>query len=232
MDVSDNLAFATALFVLSHFLLSSTAIRTPVISKIGDKGFRITYSIISFLTFAWMLVSYGNAFYQPIWEPPMFMRFGTLILMLPACILLFCSLTTKSPTMVGGEESLNDSNPNGNVPKGIITITRHPMLMATSLWAIGHLLSNGDRSTMIIAIGILILSIGGMLHIDQRRSDHPAWGVIALTTSIFPFHAAIQKRVKIDWKGIGLWRLLGGLILFAGLIYGHETIAGIALMPS
>ncbi len=233
MQNEDTFLIATIAFVAGHFILSSLPARETLLNLIGKKGFLICYSLLSIITFAWMVKSYGNAFYQPIWEPPVIFRFITLFLMLFACFFLVCALTSPNPTLVGGEKLLNDENPNAGQAKGITTISRHPMLVATSLWSVGHLFSNGDLATITLSLGILFLSIGGMFHIDYRRSKlrGSSWGTIALTTSPIPFLASIQGRSSVDWKGIGLWRVLASVILFAALLYGHSFIAGVAIMP-
>src|SRR3546814_6275784 len=68
---------------------------------------------------------------------------------------------------------------------GILSITRHPFLWGTGLWALSHLLANGDLGSIVMMGGIAILSFGGMQHIDQRRESHlgASWGPMKLTTS-------------------------------------------------
>lgn len=233
MEAGETLFLSTLTFVGGHFILSSISVRNAIISSLSNNGFRILYTVFALATFILMLISYGDAFYEPIWEPPMILRPVSALLMLLACIFLFCGWTTKSTTMMGGEKILSDENPKAAIPTGIITVTRHPMLVSFTLWAIAHLLSNGDLATMILVGGMLILSVGGMFHIDHRRSitNSGQWGSIVLTTSSFPFLAAIQGRIKVNWKGIGVWRLLGGIILFAILLFAHPYIAGVDLLP-
>ncbi|HAE04070.1 MAG TPA: hypothetical protein DCG04_22020, partial [Rhodospirillaceae bacterium] len=159
---------------------------------------------------------------------------GTILSMVPllvmplVTILLVCSLTTRNPTAVGGEKVATDPKP----LSGIMTVTRHPMMVGFALWAVSHLVANGDLASVILFGGLLILSVGGMFHIDYRRSVTLGsdWGPIALTTSITPFLAVIQGRTKLDWAGIGLLRVVAGLALYAGLIFGHPWIAGVPVM--
>src|SRR3546814_13569424 len=74
-----------------------------------------------------------------------------------------------------------------------------------------------------------VLAIGGMLHIDHRRREilGSSWGPVALTTSAVPFLAATQGRSRIDWAGIGLWRVAGGLALYLVLLLAHEPTVGV-----
>jgi len=60
----------------------------------------------------------------------------------------------------------------------------------------------------------------------QRRMG-AAWGPVALTTSILPFRAVAERRVKLDLAGIGWWRLLLGLAVWAALYGAHPFYAGV-----
>ncbi len=77
------------------------------------------------------------------------------------------------------------------------------------------------------------MSFGGMMHIDQRRrvTLGSAWGPVALTTSVVPFLAAIQRRTKIDWAGIGLARVAVGLALYVVLLLTHGWAIGVSVIP-
>lgn len=233
MEAGETLFLSTLTFVGGHFILSSIPVRRAIINSLGNNGFRILYSVFGLATFILMLMSYGDALYEPIWEPPMILRPVSALLMLIACIFMLSGWTTKSVTNMGGEKILEDEDPNAAIPKGILTVTRHPLLNGFAFWAIAHLLSNGDLATMILIGGLLILSVGGMYHIDHRRSitNRGSWGSFVLTTSILPFLAAVQGRIKVDWKGIGYWRPLGGIILFIMLLFAHPYIAGVDLIP-
>ncbi|MDX1739242.1 MAG: NnrU family protein, partial [Alphaproteobacteria bacterium] len=83
MGTADDLFFATALFVLLHFLLSSNPIRERAKQKIGNSGFKAIYSIAVLVPFVWMITAYGEALYHPIWEPPLMLRSVAGVLMIP-----------------------------------------------------------------------------------------------------------------------------------------------------
>jgi uncharacterized membrane protein len=225
------LILSTAFFVGAHIMLSSLPVRGVLIGRIGEGGHRALYTVAVTAGFVWMLFSYGDA--QPVapqlWVPPPAMAMVPVVLMPIAAILLVCSVTTRNPTAVGGDRIVREPKP----VSGIMTVTRHPMMVGVAIWAVSHLLSNGDAASIILFGGLLLLAVGGMLHIDHRRAATLGgdWGPVALTTGIVPFWAAIQGRVSVDWSGIGLWRPLAGLALYAALLYGHPWIAGVAVLP-
>lgn len=226
-----DLLAATVAFVLGHFLLSSRALRTPLIQRLGAQGFRALYSVMVLAAFVWMLLSYGRAPYVELWLPPDWTRHLAMGLMALAALLVVGGLTTPSPTLVGGE-ALEEKAGSRPMVQGFLTVTRHGFLCGTALWALAHLAANGDAATAILAGGILLLSVGGMWHIDWRRqgSMAAAWGPVALTTSHLPFLAALQGRTRIDWRGIGVWRPAAGLLLYAALLFGHPWIAGVPVI--
>jgi uncharacterized membrane protein len=226
----DSLIAATALFVAGHFVLSSRPLRRPLQRVLGERLFLAAYSVAALAAFLWMMSAYGAAPVLEVWTPPPFLRLVPLVLMPLASILVIGGLTTRSVTLVGGAQVAGGP---GSAAPGMIAITRHPALWGFTLWAGSHLAVNGDAANMILMAGILVLSLGGMVHIDLRREEAlgSAWGPTKMTTSALPFAAILSGRTKLDWKSIGWQRLLGGLAVYGVLIFAHPWIAGVALIP-
>jgi uncharacterized membrane protein len=226
----DMLFLATVAFVGSHFLLSSQPVREPLVGWLGRQGFMLIYSLVAVGTFLWMLLAYGAAPVMPVWFPPLAFYWIPVVLVLVAAILVVSGLTTRSPTAVGGDEQ--EFGPEDPAP-GILRITRHPVLCGTTLWSLGHLASNGNLADIVLFGGILVLSVGGMAHIDQKREQQlgAAWGPIALTTSVIPFAAILSGRTSFDWAGIGFWRPLAGVALYMALLLLHPWMFGASALP-
>ena len=231
MNAELNALFAaTLVFVGGHFLLSGEPLRARLIDFLGETLFRAFYSLAMLAAFAAMLAAYGAAPWTPVWYPPAAFDLVPLVVMPVASILLVAGMTTPNPTMVGGEKVI-DGRPE-SIAVGILTITRHPFLWATTLWAASHLFVRGDAASIVLFVGILVLSLGGMAHIDKRReaalgSD---WGPVAMTTSRLPFQAILQGRCKLDLAGIGWARALGGLALHAVLLPAHGWVLNVPLL--
>ncbi len=226
----DMLFLSTVAFVGSHFLLSSQPVREPLVRWLGAQGFLVIYSLTAVGTFLWMLLAYAAAPPMPVWFPPVELYWIPVVLVLLASILVVSGLTTQSPTAMGGEnQGLGPEDP----APGILRITRHPFLWGTTLWSIGHLASNGNLADIVLFGGILVLSLGGMLHIDQKREQQlgAAWGPIKLTTSIIPFAAIVSGRTSFDWAGLGLWRPLAGAALYMALLLLHPWLFGVSPLP-
>ena len=223
---------ATVVFVGGHFLLSSGAMRHGLIRRLGEQGFRIGYALVIGAAFVWMLLAYGAAPYLEVWPPQPALVWVPAVLMPVAVFLAVAGLTTRSPTAVGGETLVIDGA--HDLAPGILRITRHPFLWGTALWAVSHIVVNGDAGNLVMMLGILVLSLAGMHHIDLRRESalDAAWGPIALTTSLVPFGAIVQGRTSMDWKGIGLWRPALALALYVAFLTLHERLFGVSAIPA
>lgn len=229
VGTTQALLLAVSVFVGGHFFLSSVPVRTVVIKALGVNGFRLLYSALAVFGFAWTIAAYGAAPLNELWTASPGLRLLPLLVMPFACILLVAAVTTQNVTMLAGERYLDEPKPLW----GIMTVTRHPMLWGIGLWAVVHLLANGDEASVILFGGLAILAFGGMAHIDSRRRAAlgSTWGPVALTTSVIPFVAAVQGRTQVDWAGIGWLRVIAGLALYAALILTHGWVIGVDIMP-
>lgn len=226
-----DLIAAAATFVLGHFLLSSIPVRTSLGRHLGTGGFRILYTAFAIGTFVWLLLSYASAPYLELWQPPLSMRWIPVLAMPFALLLVVGAYTTPNVTAVGGEtQSAEELDP----APGIMRITRHPFLVGATVWAVSHLLASGDAASVVLFGAILVLSVGGMKHIDHRRrlTMGSTWGPVALTTSVIPFAAILSGRTKADWAGVGLWRVAVALALYVVLLLVHQPLFGGSPFPA
>lgn len=234
MDGPLNVLFvATLTFVGGHFILSSLPVRRRLIRAFGERRFVPVYSVAVTAAFVWMLWAYRAAPLVEVWVPDPGLAWIPLVAMLIATFLIVAGLSTRGPTAVGAEQTLASGLPQDPAP-GIISITRHPFLWGTALWAASHLAVNGDLANITLMTGILALSLGGMVHIDHRREEAlgAAWGPVKLTTSLVPFAAIIGGRVRIDWRGIGWWRPLAAVAIYAALLLSHPWLFGVSAVPN
>ncbi len=226
-DLNQLLA-ATILFVGGHFLLSSHVLRANLVARLGDGGFRALYSAVAGAGIVWMAYAYGDAPYIELWFLPGLAWLPLLLLPISA-VLVVAGLTTRSPTAVGGEAFAGGQEP----APGILRITRHPFLWGVALWAFAHLAANGDVASLVFFGGFLVLSLGGMQHIDHRRERSLGgdWGPMKLTTSVVPFAAIASGRTTMDWRGLGWWRPLLGVVLYLALLHLHPLLFQVSPLP-
>lgn len=215
-------------FVGTHLLLSWPPLRRPLAGALGEGAFSALYSIVSLAFLAWLVAAYRVA-------PPLLVYdFGRWVNLLPiatmpfASILVVLGLASRNPTAVGGDKLLQK----GSHPAGIFTITRHPFLCGVTVWALAHLIANGDAASIMLFGGMALLAILGMAGIDRKRALRlgAAWQAYSARTSRVPFAAAASGRTTIDWAGIGWLRPLIGIALYIGLYLLHDRLFGVPVV--
>jgi uncharacterized membrane protein len=225
---SDHVLYAAIVFLAIH-LLPGTPLRGQAVRALGEGGYRGLFSLFSAVVLVWMAMAYAGAPHEELWPQWPWTRWVPLFVMPFALILFVCSLTTRNPSMAGMERAVDPQFAVG----GILTVTRHPMLWSFALWALAHLPSNGDRASLWLFGSLALLALAGMAIIDRRKGEEigAAWGPILMRTSAIPFLAALQGRTKIDWRGIGWWRPLLGLFLYALILGGHRHVFSVSPWP-
>jgi uncharacterized membrane protein len=174
------------------------------------------------------VIAYNRAPFEPLWQVPAWLGHLPVALM-PLAVLLFVgSLTQANPTLAGMDKA--DPTRAG----GILAVTRHPMLWSFAIWAILHVLANGDLGALIFFGGLAILSLGGAAAIDARkRRQWPAetWTEFAGRTSFLPFAALLAGRARLEFSDIGWWRLALAAAVFAALLALHPVLFGVSPVP-
>jgi uncharacterized membrane protein len=196
----------------------------------GEGPYRGLFSLLSAVALIWLAIAYGNAAPEaPLWPQAAWTRWVPLVVMPFALILFVAGLTSRNPSMAGMERSIDQEFR----VSGILTVTRHPLLWSFALWGLAHLPPNGDRASLWMFGGLALLALAGMVMIDRRKGEEigAAWGPILMRTSAIPFLAALQGRTKVDWRGIGAWRLVLGLFLYALILGGHRHVFGVDPWP-
>jgi uncharacterized membrane protein len=220
-----SLAAAALAFCGSHVLLSSTWMRGALREQLGERGFLALYSATGLITFAWLAVAYAHAPTVMLWATQRWMALVPVAVMPLASILLVAGYTTRNPTAVGMERSARADDP----APGIMRVTRHPVMWAIGLWALAHLVANGNLGAVIF-FGVLAgLALGGTVLIDRKKrlALGGDWRRFAQVTSNLPFAALFAGRTRFDWRGIGLLRLVAGLLLYAVIYLAHPILAGV-----
>lgn len=210
-----------------HVGISGTGLRDRIVARLGEAGFTIAFSVLSFAALGLMVLAWQAAGTTPLWFAPGWLRWVIAALMLPLFI-AFAAALAGNPTAVGGGTLL------ARGPRGIQRITRHPMLCAFAGWAALHILGNGDTAAMVFFGAFLVTAIAGMPSIDAKMARrHPqAWPGFAAATSILPFAAILAGRNRLVAREIGWLAPLAGVLLWAAVLHGHRILFGVpAIIP-
>ena len=143
------------LFLGSHSLrIGPASLRDGLVQRLGAGGFKGLYSIVSLIGFALIIWGYGQARLTPtpVWLPPVATRHIAILLMLPALILMVAAYVP------------------GNVLKAKL---HHPMVLSVKVWALAHLLSNGNLADILLFGSFLIWAVFNFRAARQRDRANP-----------------------------------------------------------
>jgi len=145
------LVLGLAVFMASHVFTTFRPSRAAMVGRMGESGYKIAYSLVSLTGL--VLIGYGYALYRAsgwvdVWHPPAWTRHVTVALVWPAII---CVAAAYSPGRIK-------------------TALKHPMLVGIKLWALAHLISNGDLGSIILFGSFLAYAVFDRISL-KRRTD-------------------------------------------------------------
>ena len=222
-----SLIAAAAVFVLLHLLVSGTALRGVIVGKIGEGPFMGLFSLASLGGLIWLGWAYGQAKGTgPVyWDLGTGAKHAAVGLALLAFLLAVTGLFTLNPTGVKQEGALDKPG----AVKGIIRITRHPFLWGVAIWALAHLLANGDLPSVVLFGSLMVLAVSGTASIDAKRKKAlgAKYEAFLAQTSGVPFAAILAGKQKLSLAELGWWRLLLAVAFFAAVLWGHPFLFGV-----
>ena len=140
-----------ALFLGVHTITTQRGLRARAIVSLGEGGYKIGYALASIAGLAlivWGFAEYRATGWIDVWYPLTALKHVTLALMLPAVILVVASY----------------------IRGRIYTMLKHPMLAGVKLWAVAHLLANGDLGSIILFGSFLGWAVFDRISL-KRRAD-------------------------------------------------------------
>jgi len=220
-----NLIAASAYFLLIHFGVSGTRLRDGLVTRLGAGPYRGAFALASVVGLAWMIYAYKHAPTVALWGAVQGFRPAAYVLVFIAFLFVVIGITTPSPTRVGMESQVGQGP---EAARGMVRITRHPFLWGVALWALVHLIVNGDLASLILFGSLLVLAVGGTLAIDakRRRNFGEQWTGFANVTSDVPFAAIAAGRNRLGpaLAEIGIWRPLVAILVYAAAFYLHGQL--------
>jgi uncharacterized membrane protein len=225
-----ELSAAFAAFFASHIFPARPAIRRLLLARLGAGAYAALYSLVSVALLGWLIVAARNAPHVRLWDFEPWQLWAPNLVMPFVCLLVAFGLAAPNPFSIAGREnaSFDPQRP------GVAAVTRHPLLLAISLWAAAHMVPNGDLAHVILFGLFAAFGIAGMAALDARRRrewGEAVWAAKAAKTSLVPFSAIAGARAPLGELGLSPWRAAAGLALYLTLLAAHPYVIGVSPLP-
>ncbi|MDX2288094.1 MAG: NnrU family protein [Hyphomicrobiaceae bacterium] len=184
-----------AIFIAIHLFPTNRELRAGLHARYGEAGYKGIFSVVALLGLVLIIVGYGTTQQylgskNPIlWDPPVWTRHVSFLLMLPSMIFLVAAY----------------------IPSRIRAALKHPMLLAVKIWALAHLLANGDAASLILFGSFLAWAVYDRISLKKRGDT--GWGGAT---------GSILNDVAVVAVGTALWGFM--------LVYGHALLIGVPLV--
>ena len=187
-----QLIIGLLVFFAAHSVsIVNVAWRDRVAARIGLMAWQGLYALVALVGLLLIIRGYGLARQDPVllYLPPDGFRHVAMLLLIFVFPLLLATY----------------------IPGRIKTVTKHPMLVATKLWALGHLLANGTLADVLLFGSFLVWAVVDRISL-KRRTPPPVSG---LPSSRFNDALVI---------------VLGLALSVAFLYWGHGWLIGVPLV--
>jgi uncharacterized membrane protein len=179
-------------FLGAHVFTTMRVARAGVVAKIGEGPYKGLYSLVS--VSGLFMIGYGFALWRAegspqIWYPPLWTKHLALLLVFFASI---CVVAAYPPTHIR-------------------VWLKHPMLVGVKIWALAHLIANGDLAGIVLFSAVLAWAV---------------WSRISMKWRPAPEYPAPK------WVADGVAVVVGGvLFLFLAKLF-HPIVVGLQVLPA
>jgi uncharacterized membrane protein len=174
--------------------------RDQTIAAYGEKAFKGVYTLVAILGFYLLVVGYGEARLQPLalWSPPIFTKHISMLLMLLSSILLIAAY----------------------IPRNHFKMRlKHPMVLSVKVWALSHLLANGNLADLVLFGSFLIWAV---LNFRSARARDRAQVQNSDANEKAPLKPNLLATLIALFGGMGLWAVITFVL--------HAKVVGVAPM--
>ena len=183
------------LFFAIHLVPANVELKNGLIARFGPGGYKAIFGVFSLVGLALIVLGFYKLQLHPgknpiLWDPPTWSLHLALALMLPAMIALVATY----------------------IPSHIHVMLKHPMLVAIKIWALAHLLANGDLAALVLFGSFLAFAVYDRISVKKRGDLGP------LGKGSGPW----INDVIVVVLGVALYALI--------VLYLHELVIGVSPM--
>ncbi|HEY0352942.1 MAG TPA: NnrU family protein [Enterovirga sp.] len=192
------LILGLVIFLGTHVFTMRRDARAAAIARLGERPYKALYSLVSLLGL--VLIVWGFGRYRAyewidVWYPPVWTRHLALLLVWVAFIAFVAAY----------------------LPGRIKRALKHPMLAGVKIWALAHLLANGDLGSILLFGSILAWAVAARISVKRRRDevrDHG--GPVA---------------EPAGWRNDVTAIVLGTVLWFVFARWLHPLLIGVPVLP-
>jgi uncharacterized membrane protein len=191
------LILGLVLFLGTHGFAMARRPRAQLIERFGEGPYKIGFTVLSFVGITLVSIGYGlyrAEDYLDVWYPPVAMRHLSLILVWIAFVMFVAAY----------------------LPGRIKATLKHPMLAGVKIWALAHLLSNGDIGSILLFGSFLAWAVAARISVKRRDEVRVHGG-----------EAAAPAGWRNDLLAVGI----GTAAYLAFAIWLHPRLIGVAVWP-
>lgn len=174
------------LFLGIHILPMLPATRSGLVTRLGENGYKGVFTLVSAVGLGLTIYGYGQARFEGsplLYDPPFWLRHVTMLLMVPVFIFLAAAY----------------------MPCKIARALKHPMLIAIKLWALSHLLANGDLASVLLFGGFFLWAVADRISIKRRGPG--AGQLAAATQDPGKYSDVLVILIGLALYGLFVWKL-------------------------
>jgi uncharacterized membrane protein len=192
------LVLGIVIFLGMHLVrVVAPGVRTSFIERNGKSAWMGIYAVISLVGLGLIIYGFGEAraVTGMLYNPPVVLKHISLLLMLLAFICLAA----------------------GFLPAGRIAVAvKHPQILSIKIWALAHLLANGETSSVLLFGSFLAWAV--VMRISMKRRQRAGELVLpAFRSSSYDLLAVVIGLVAY---GLFIWKLHELLIGVAPIVMG------------
>lgn len=140
------------LFIALHLIPSAPRLRATLVERLGEKPYRGVFAVIALASLAIIVWGFSQAPREPLYLVPTWGRHAAMTVV-PIAVVLFAA---------------------ANMPTHIRALLRHPMLLGLLLWALAHLLANGEARSVVLFGGFALFALVETVSAVARGKSPPS----------------------------------------------------------
>jgi len=186
----EQLLGGIVLFFGAHIIPVMQDLRTKISGATGTVLYQALFALVSLAGLVLIARGYSAADHVHLWTPPDWSRHVTFLLMLPVFPLLIAAY----------------------LPGKLRKVIPHPMLLAVKIWALAHLISNGDLASLLLFGAFLVYGVVDLISIKRRQR----------AKAVVPRTGPVRNDIIAVIVGLGLY--------VGMMLWGHAALIGVALV--